>query len=326
MRFWGKKQLLGSSHQGVAALAVSGAPRKEWIREAISEIVGAGEVARVGIWLEPDAASEAALHGLFRGLEWDVDLAETPPDWNQLSAEAPLPDLLLNGMGIAEIDLESSPTSALLGPLLELRRAFWAPVGTPGRLRGIVLVGFKQRSVIFSTKVVQQIASELTLALHREEEQQRARAQGMDLGLSQEILQGLSARLGADTLLARLVESCLPASGKLDAPGALFAAIGAAESESEVRKSSRCSPMHFCWKAGDFRLEASLGSGPLHEVWRTAVDLRRVQGADLSRTTAPGLPGRAIAIPRSPYLLFTAPNYRACSWRFSRQQQYRSLR
>src|SRR5262249_38095227 len=141
MKLWSKKPIEEkASRLGVAAVAASGTPPEEWIREALPQIADSPEVERIGVWLETDSVSDAPPHELFRGLVWDRASA-APAEWQHLSTEAPLPQSVLDGTSIVEMDLGVAPPSAVLGPMLELRRALWAPIQTNGRLRGLILAG-----------------------------------------------------------------------------------------------------------------------------------------------------------------------------------------
>ena len=285
--------------RGVARAANAGAPREEWVREAIHGIAVADEADRIGVWLEAEPLSDAAARGQFRGLVWDRHASETPAQWRQLCPEAPLPREVLAGVGSAELDLEASPPQTILGPLLELRRALWVPVQTRNRLRGLVLVGVQRKGAALSRQPAERAAAELALALENEEQQHRAQGAQADLTLARQTLQSLGSGTAPEIVLQKLVESCVKAPGVPAAPAALFAAIGMWECASNAPESASqpAGKMNFLWTAGERVVGDSLQSGPLFVSWRTAIEGRRIIGSEIRGISSMASPGRAVAVP-----------------------------
>jgi signal transduction histidine kinase/ActR/RegA family two-component response regulator len=300
MRFWGKKQTqLDLAHQGVAAAAAAGEPRDQWIRSAVREIAASTEAERIGVWLEAEPLPQTSTHMRFRGIVWDRAVADAPLEWSQLSTEAPLPPAVLKALASTEVDLEAFTPHAVLGPLLELRRALWVPVHTNGNLRGLLLAGAKQRATPLHQEPVERVASELALALEREEHSRRAQDTSADIGVAREVLRSLGSGASLDALLKQIVESCVHLGGGSESDLPVFAAIGTTErtfaaSTAESRPARKLS---FLWSAGSNDALSALQAGPLHGTWRTALETRRIVGAELHGVAAQSLVGRAVAIP-----------------------------
>ena len=298
MKFWGKKHSEELLHHGVSAAAAADAPREEWIREAIHRLAALVEADRLGIWLEAGGSSQDSSSGVFRGAVWDRDKSETPPEWRQLSTEAPLPPAVLAASGSAFVELGASPQGAFFGPLLELRRALWVPVQAQGHLRGVILAGSKGGTPMFPAQPIESVAAELALALERDQQQRRANAYHADLEVTRALLLALSTGASPDAVLNRIVESCIEIapSGELQ-PG-LFAAIGVCEPAFAAAAAGLPFPkLSFPWSAGDTGTLAALHSGALYGMWRTAFETQRLVGTELRGVAAQGLAGRAVAIP-----------------------------
>src|SRR5271168_1916643 len=60
-------------------------------------------------------------------------------------ASLPKPLCLRSGKSI-EQDLQGSPATALIGPLVEMRCALWIPVARDGRLRGVLLAATRAKN------------------------------------------------------------------------------------------------------------------------------------------------------------------------------------
>src|SRR3984893_723123 len=143
MRIWVKKAVTESSGRGVARAALSGASRKELLREAPKALVQQRPTGRFGVWLEADsnASAQNVFATGFHGMVWDRGNSETPQEWASLSVEPPLPEeLLLRGTTV-EQDLEAIPANPIIGPLVGLRHALWAPIGRKEQLKGVILAG-----------------------------------------------------------------------------------------------------------------------------------------------------------------------------------------
>jgi len=297
MKLWGKKGAPESSQRGVAKAASAGAQRVAWMQEAIHMVAKSGDADRVGIWLEPEPADESAAFGAFRGLVWDRDAEDLPSEWRQLSPEAPLPPEVLAATGSVEIDFDVTPAHTILGPLLELRRALWVPVESHGHLRGLILAGSKRRSSAISRHTPELVAAELALALEREEEQHLARDRQADLAVTRQMLQALGTGTALDASLQQLAQSCLKSAG--GSPVAVFAAIGGLDDSgpAPIDASAIVANLVFLWNAGEKTYFDALQDPPFSNIWRTAIETRRVVGSGIHAASWPGQPGRAVAIP-----------------------------
>ena len=299
MKFWTKRASEGPLPRSVARAASAGAPRQEWMREAVHKIAQSVEVDRIGVWLEADTAGDAPGPWEFRGLVWDRHLPETPREWWQLSPEPPLPRELVTATGSVELDPQASAAQAVLGPLLDLRRALWVPIHTQHCLRGLLLAGTKQRSSLIPSAPVEHVAAELAIALERDEARQRDQHSQADARLIRSALRSLNSGDPPEVLLQRLAESCIPSAANPAAPGAVFAALGVLEN-ARTASSGASSPAPTCrflWTAGTQVDASALQGSPLLQSWRDAVENRRVAGIDLCEVPSLAQTGRAVALP-----------------------------
>jgi signal transduction histidine kinase/ActR/RegA family two-component response regulator len=301
MNLWRKKSVLESARRGVARAASAGAPREEWLREAIHMVATSRDADRVGIWLDAAAARPGAPPGVFHGLVWDRDAEDLPPEWRQLSPEAPLPQAVLTAAGSVEIDFKASPETIILGPLLALRRALWVPVASQGRLRGMLLTGSKRRAAKLSRHLAEVVSAELALALECEEERRLAQDRQADLAVTRRMVQALGTGAVPEKALAQLVESCVQSAA--DQPGAVFAAIGvlgdSGPSAVPVARQAAAAgaQVAFLWSAGEQSAFETLQDGPLAGIWRSAIETRRVVGGETNAASSRSLAARAVAIP-----------------------------
>ena len=143
MRFRARQNGPAVAARGVARAAVAGIARHELIREAIYFLLASAKADRIGVWMESAGQQHVPGRGFveFRGIVADRDGEATPPEWERLSLEAPLPVELLNAGKSLEQDLGGARDQIILGALVEIKRAIWVPVATGGRLRGVLLAG-----------------------------------------------------------------------------------------------------------------------------------------------------------------------------------------
>jgi len=305
MNLWRKKSVLESARRGVARSASAGAPREQWMREAIHMVATSRDADRVGIWLDAAPARQGAAPGVFHGLVWDRDAEDLPPEWRQLSPEAPLPQTVLAAAGSVEIDFKASPETIILGPLLALRRALWVPVASQGRLRGMLLTGSKRRAAKLSRHLAELVSAELALALECEEERRLAQDRQADLAVTRRMVQALGTNAVPEKALAQLVESCVQSAA--DQPGVVFAAIGvlgysgpsaAPVAAPAARQAAAAgAQVAFLWSAGEQSAFETLQDGPLAGIWRSAIETRRVVGGETNAASSRSLAARAVAIP-----------------------------
>src|SRR5579862_4219343 len=144
MRFGNRENGGTGSLAEMARLAQSpGTEKADLVRAAVQALLAVSEVDRAGVWIDEGEIDSRSPRGwaVFRGVVSDRSGDDAPSDWARLSLEA-LPSLepLTNGRTIQQ-DLDGTPDQLMLGALLELRRAVWAPIGARGQIRGVVLAG-----------------------------------------------------------------------------------------------------------------------------------------------------------------------------------------
>ena len=130
MRFRARQNGPALAARGVARAAVAGIARHELIQEAVHFLLAHAKADRVGVWMESADSERVPGRGFieFRGIVANRDGEATPPEWERLSPEAPLPVELLHAGKSVEQDLGKAPDQTILGALLEIRRVVWVPV------------------------------------------------------------------------------------------------------------------------------------------------------------------------------------------------------
>ena len=297
MSIWRKTGQEESSERGLARAALDGAPRDEWIREALQALARHGPKDRLGVWLETDlkATPHGEIAAGLHGIVWDRGNSDTPREWTHLSVEPPLPQESLFRGKTVEQDLESSPGNPILGLLAGLRYALWVPIAWKGQLKGIILWGSTGKPLDTSRQHAESVAAELALVLGLEEQQKIARLRDADLGVVRRFLLGKTSGSSAEALLSDLADSCgLRLSGE-EGPGAVFAAIGALSPERE--ESGDGFPVEFRWRSGDESWTRAIENEPLEAAWRRALRERRVIGSVPETGWTAGSVARLIALP-----------------------------
>ncbi len=297
MSIWQKRTGIASCERGVACAALAGASREELLQEALQALRRAGHADRIGVWME----AEPGLHlpseapGGLHGLVWDLENGEMPAEWANLSVEPPLPEESLRAGKIVEQDLEAVPQRPIVGPLVELRRATWIPIGRKGQLKGVILAGARGKKAAMPVEQMRAIAAELALAIDLEEQQRIARIRMADLGVARSILDARSSRSPAGLMLAKLVASCTECATDEKGPGAAFAVIGVLVEHAE--QSGKQQKIEFLWSSGDSAWTRAIESDPVASVWRRALESRRVAG-DEPHASPSGKPlARVVAYP-----------------------------
>src|ERR1700674_42644 len=297
MRIWGKTAEKVRSGRGVVRAALDGASRRELLREALKVLSQQGSTGRFGVWLEADSNASPQHENAagFHGIVWDRGNLETPQEWALLSLEPPLPDeLLLQGKTV-EQDLEAFPSNPIIGPLVGLRHATWVPIETKEQLRGVILSGSTGKQPACSRERVEAVAAELALALRLEEEQRIGPPRNEARGAVRRFLAHQAAATSVEVLLSNLVESCTATAMNGDGPGAAFAVIGALRDQRE--KSGGSFFVEFHWRSGDDSWTHAIESEPLANVWRRALEARRVIGSDSQTGRTQGAGSRIVAFP-----------------------------
>ena len=285
MKMWSKKtktSVISAAYAAGQELSLH-----KLLRKTLSKLASDDRTDRVGVWLEAADTERAEMStspgtGAFRGIVWDRQSQNTPPEWQRLSAEPPLPhEALAAGESVEQrLDHDALP---IIGPLLELQRAMWVPVKRRGRLRGILLAGSRRKYGKLPAEALESAASELALAIELEEEQQLARDSRVDLLLARKTLGSLTGSENANLMLAALVDDCI-ARPRCDGGMAIrFAAIGCLQKE---RGDLTISPTIFPWKSGDQVWINSLASNPAAAIWSKAMETRRSTISEGSAVTS----------------------------------------
>ena len=284
---------------GVLRAARAGAGHEEWIRIAIDELAMEQSIERIGIWLEPIAEEGDKGAVVFSGTVWERNAGNLPLEWRKISAEAPLPREVLRGTSSVEYELVSTSNAPMLGPLMELQRALWVPIMRHRILGGLILAGAREKQTLLPRAKVERIAQEIGLLLEMEEERRLARERQEDLTLWRRIQDLLQEPGDSKNLLRELAESCTGETGKGGA-GAVFALIGERRNGSPLNTPAATGEVDrlvVCGQSGDPEWAHSLDQGPLENLWRQAMETRRVCGAEAERLPLARKISRIVAIP-----------------------------
>ncbi len=266
------------------------------MRSAVQALLVTAEIDRAGVWIsegEIDSRSAGSL-STFRGVVSERGGAGTPLEWERLSPEAlPSFEPLTAGRTI-EQELGGPADKLVLGALLELRRAVWAPVGSRGRLRGVILAGTRRKHGALPLARVEAVSAELALAIELEEERRLARQQQADLSVTSRLLAELAASGAVDSIFAHLVDGCTEAVPGSDGLGAVFAILRVqpaapmarsvdfstrAISSSNSHSSTSILPrpkvcVAPCWQSGDPAWLHAMDNSPLATIWHLASEAR----------------------------------------------------
>jgi signal transduction histidine kinase/CheY-like chemotaxis protein len=297
MRLWGKRAEEESRGCSVARAALAGVSRGELLREALNSLTQDQHADRVGVWLEPEASAESAkeLSGGFHGLVWDRAHSDTPLEWRNLSVEPPLPEeLWLTGRAVEQEFAESS-AKPLIGQLVGLRRALWIPVASRNLVKGLILLGSKGRPLVSSRECAESVAAELALALELQDQLRFNRTRNADLALVRRLLEPSPGVPSSESLLSNLVAGCVLQGADADGPGAAFAMIGVLQDPGE--NSGPPGHANFRWRTGDDAWMRAMENEPLANVWRRALEARRMMGSDPPVTWPQASVARIVAFP-----------------------------
>jgi signal transduction histidine kinase/CheY-like chemotaxis protein len=259
--------------------------RTDWIRQAIEALKDADGLERIGVWLEAaPAAEEHPSPVIFRGEVWERDGGNPPVEWTHLSGDSPLPQEVLSNGRSVEHQLGESYDGPILGPLVGLERALWVPVTSHKALRGLVLVGTREKHRSLPLIRAEQVAAELGWLLEFEEEQRVSRLQKADLALIRRLHAFLGAKQDSTNMLQELAQSCTRQE-KEGGVGVVFALIGELQSESSMEgvgalKDDR---LRISAHSGDPAWSHSVTGGQLEKLWRLALRSRRIEGAEPDR-------------------------------------------
>jgi signal transduction histidine kinase/ActR/RegA family two-component response regulator len=228
----------------------------------------------------------------FRGIVADSDGEATPPEWERLSPETPLPVELLNGGKSVEQDLYRATDQMILGALVEMQRAVWVPVESRGHLRGVLLAGQRKKHAALPVRLLESVSAELALVVELDDERRRAQQQEADLLVTKQCLEQLANSGPTDAVLTRLLDSCTETGPEGHGLGATFAFlcardeatgtselggedkridkhIGVAETHADTGAEAR----HRCalsWQSGDPAWLRTFESHHLEDLWQRA--------------------------------------------------------
>ncbi|HEY2820961.1 MAG TPA: ATP-binding protein [Candidatus Acidoferrum sp.] len=255
----------------------------------------ASEVDRAGVWIDEGDIDTRSPRGLaiFRGMVSERGGDGTPSEWARLSLEAlPSLDSLAGGCTVQQ-DLDGTADQLILGALLELQRAVWAPVGARGRLRGVLLAGTRRKHGALPLARIAAVSAELALAIELEEERHLARQRQADLTATGRILADLAASGPVDSIFTRLVNGCTETSPGGDGLGAVFAVLRLRpdpngdrvqlSQQSLLSTNWRSSiesrhPAHSslapCWRSGEAAWLHAMDNSALASIWQRAEDAR----------------------------------------------------
>jgi signal transduction histidine kinase/CheY-like chemotaxis protein len=294
MRFGSKQNANAENLSEVARLGQSlGADKSDLVRGAVQALLGASEVDRAGVWIDEGDGDIRSPRGstIFRGVVSERGGAGTPSEWARLSLEA-LPWLDSKaGSRSVEQAFDGTTDQLMLGALLELRRAVWAPVSARGRLRGVVFAGTRRRHGALPVARVESVSAELALAIELDEERRMARQRQADLNAARRLLTELAAAGPVDSIFMRLLDGCTETAPGGDGLGAVFAILRTHDEsqpflagpwqETHSPASSRWSfisqrnargPVASTWQSGDPAWLHAMKSSPLASIWQRAED------------------------------------------------------
>ena len=284
MRFSERRDGPGVTARGVTQTDVTRIARHELIQQAVQFLLASAKVDRIGIWMESEGRRRLPGSGfaVFHGIVADRDGETTPPEWESLSPEAPLPLELLNEGKSVEQDLHGAAGETLLGALVEIQKAAWVPVAIRGRLRGVLLAGSRKRHGALPVRLLESVSAELSLAVELDEQRRLAQERQADIAATREFLEGLAKSGPTDAILTQLVESCTDGGVNGEGPGAVFASLrafeeaGAADFTKGIAEPySNTSAKVLSWQSGDPAWLHALGSRPFADVCQRA---REVHG------------------------------------------------
>jgi signal transduction histidine kinase/CheY-like chemotaxis protein len=280
-------------------LGRAGADREEWIKEAIRQLKVEEGIARVGVWLEMVSGAEDAGVGrvVFRGEVWDEDIGPGPPEWSRVTGDAPLLMELLNSGKSCEYELEGLSAGVIFGPLMGMQRVQWVPVIARRTLRGLVMLGSRQRQKLPSAMAFR-VADELGMLLDVAEAHRLAEIRKMDLELYRRVETMLLDGQDHNRILDELAESCTRGDSLGDAI-AVFALIGERSGLSGALPTQAGQDEQLLIRAqqGDDTWSHAVNQGPLESLWRKAVANGRLTGAEAGRLPLAKQISRIVAIP-----------------------------
>ena len=290
-----------------------GSSHSEWVRRALLELQGQPGIERAGVWLDDvevpqDAQGSPAI---FHGDVWEREVGCGPREWARLSGDIPVPSETLSAGKSCEYELEGAHSGIILGPAVGLARVLWVPITAERMLRGILLVGSRQKRTPLPRAAAERVAEELSLLLELEEARRLAAVRKADLELETRIQALGREGQSGNVILAQLAESCTRGAelggvganfawfGEIIAPGVADEARNRPQKEiaTESTKESREEDLLIRAESGERRYEQSATTGALESLWRHAIDQKRVIGAEAQGLSATKELLRVVAVP-----------------------------
>lgn len=308
MWVWGKHEEDRGVRRWISQAAAEEAPRDKLIECAVERLLVSSGADRIGVWLEhAPAHANSSIAADYRGIVADRSGETAPAAWAQFVPAATLPNALVAGGQTIEQDLDGPAPAAMIGPLLEMRRALWVPISKNGHLRGVILAGNRKGSWPAAREPLECAAADLLLAFDLEDQRRLARQRQESILLSRDVLAAVSASEPPDAILTSLAERCTQPEPHTGAPGAVFAAIGelafirgtwaGQDLDSQASQGAETGPVHFRWVGGDPVWARSLDCEPLAGMWRRALHLGNVLGNEPGVSLSRGEVERVLAIP-----------------------------
>jgi signal transduction histidine kinase/ActR/RegA family two-component response regulator len=264
MSFWRRVKKASGSDGSLSRAARGEASQEELAQMAVQALRQRTDADRIGIWLVGTSGREE-----FRGSVWDSSEETLPAEWARLSPEVGLLEQLLTHERSIEQVLDGSPRNPLIGPLVGMKQAVWAPIEGQGQRAGVLLAAWRHRQGQPPLPVIESVASELSLALSYREVESSARMRSADLSFARRILSASGSGANLEELLAEIVQS------GADAAGVGFLALGRLTKEAGAASE-------LSWISVDPQWARHLESDPLRQLWRRALDSGFVAGADAS--------------------------------------------
>jgi signal transduction histidine kinase/ActR/RegA family two-component response regulator len=284
---------------GVAPAALEGRARLDLLKEAIRTLLASGQADRVGVWVEiaDHGAAESGQRSSFHGIVADKDGEATPAEWSRLTPQPPLPAELLANLLTVEQDVDDLADSAMIGALIEMRRALWVPLRVHAQLRGVLLAGSRNKQTHLPRALLESVAAELALAMELEDERRLARQRHHGI---RRVLAALASSESPSDILAGIVRDCTVNGDHEGEPAAVFAAIGRLVGSAKTSKSPAhplAKSMRFAWRSGSAAWTGMLESEDLSIVWRRALESHGVAGSEHEIASHSGEVARVVAWP-----------------------------
>jgi signal transduction histidine kinase/CheY-like chemotaxis protein len=264
MGFWRHKKRKTTSQRSLSRAAREGASREELTAiagERLRVLTGAD---RIGVWILENPGREE-----FRGWVWDSAQEPFPPGWKRFSPGTTLlARMNADGKSLEQV-LDGSAGNPIVGPLVGMQRAIWAPVEGEGEWEGLLMAACRHRRPSLPRFEIESVSADLALALGYQGLESAVRRQAADLAFTRTIVSGAGNGANLEKRLGEILRM-----GAAEA-GAGFLAVGRLKSEgpgvSEV-----------AWCNVDHEWLAHLESEPLRQLWRQALGTGFAAGTEHS--------------------------------------------